>query len=259
MVIIGAGRIGTALAARASERGVSVTLVGRDTGWEAIHDGVQGDPVWVATRNDDIAAVVARTPAYRKDDLVFVQNGAIRGLLRDLGVAGATRGLLYFAVASRGGPVHEGLVSPFCGPHALASARFLGSIGLKAHALDWGRFGYYEWEKLLWLALNGLLCTKHGCTVGEVAERHSDELRALVHELGIVARAALGVDAPTDFVVGRLIDYSRTIPGWSAAIKERTWRDGWLLAAARAHQVPTSQYDALCRELGVEPNPTEGS
>lgn len=256
MVIIGAGRIGTALQARGAERGVPVELVSRDAGWEAL-EGLQGDPIWVAVRNDALREVVARVPSYRRDDLVFLQNGAIRGLLRDLGVAGATRGLLYFAVAERGGPIHEGLVSPFCGPQGLASARFLGALGLKAHSLDWARFGYYEFEKLLWLSLNGLLCQTHGCTVGEVADHHADELRALVHELLLVGRAALGIDAPTQHVVERLLAYSRTIPSWSASVKEIPWRDGWLMAEARAHHVPTSQYDALCRGLGILPNAPE--
>jgi ketopantoate reductase len=251
VVIIGAGRIGKALQARASGGDEAVVLVSRNEGWEAIEAGPQGDPILVAVRNDDLRTVIARVPPYRRDDLVFIQNGAIRPLLKSEGLAACTRGLLYFAVAKVDEPIVEGLVSPFCGPHALTMARFLGGMGLKSHAMDWGRFSYYELEKLLWLACHGLLCTKHGVTVGELVTGHRDELAALVAELCVVGRAAMGVDVDPAYVTARLVAYSETIPTWSASVKEWRYRNGWLQSEAHRLRVDSPLHDALIKELGV--------
>ncbi len=253
MVVIGAGRVGLALKRRSEARGAEpVVLVDRHGGNEALR-GAQGDPILVAVRNDDLPAVIQRVPTYRREDLVFVQNGAIRDLLREHSLAGATRGLLYFAVASRDAEIVEGLVSPFCGPHALTMARFFSSLGLQAHAMDWGRFSYYELEKLLWLATHGLLCQAHGCTVGELVAKHRDELHALVAELCLVGRAAVGVDADPAYVTGRLVAYSETIPDWPASVKEWAYRNGWLRSEARRLKVATPLHDELIDRLGVAP------
>lgn len=255
MVVIGAGRVGLALKRRSEARGAEpVSLVDRHGGDEHLR-GAQGDPILVAVRNDDLAAVVARVPTYRREDLVFVQNGAIRDLLREHSLAAATRGLLYFAVASREAEVVPGLVSPFCGPHGLTMARFMSSLGLEAHAMDWGRFSYYELEKLLWLATHGLLCQAHSCTVGELVSEHRDALGALVAELCLLGRAAMGVDADPDYVTQRLVAYSQTIPSWPASVKEWSYRNGWLRSEARRLGVPTPLHDALIDRLQVEPPP----
>jgi hypothetical protein len=254
VVIIGSGRIGTALQQRAAVRGIDVQLVGRSAGPLEV-GGLQGDPIWVAVRNDDLRDVVPKVPHHRRDDLVFLQNGAIRGLLKDLGVSGCTRGLLYFAVAARGGPLVEGMVSPFCGPHALSSARFLSSIDLPAHALDWARFSYYEMEKLMWLSVHGVLCQRHQITVGEVRSAHQEALLDLVRELAAVGRAAMSVDAPVEHLVERLNAYSATIPAWRASVKEWDTRDGWWRSMARRYGVPTPQYDMMLDELGFAEAP----
>ena len=253
MVIIGAGRIGQALAARAEARDVEVALVSRDEGWDALA-APPGDPVLLAVRNADLGAVIEHVPEARRDDLVFLQNGAIRELIASFGLGKGTRGLLYFAVAGRvsdgGGDIVEGFTCPFHGPHGPAVARWLGQLGLAARDVDWARFSYYELEKLLWLACHGVLCEKHGVTVGELVAGHRDELHALVAELLLVGRAALGVDVPADYVVDRLVRYSETIPTWSASVKEWDWRNGWLVDRAREHGIATPLHDALLQSLG---------
>jgi len=253
VVIIGAGRIGQALTARAEARGVPVSLVSRDAGWEAL-EGPPGDPVLLAVRNADLRAVVERVPEPRFDDLVFLQNGAIRELLAELGVARGTRGLLYFAVGSRvsdgGGEVIPGYTCPFHGPHAAAAARFFGQVDLAAREVDWARFSYFELEKLLWLACHGVLCEIHGVTVGELVRDYRQDLHDLVAELLRVGRAAIGVDAPVDYVVDRLAGYSATIPTWPAAVKEWAWRNGWLVEQARRHGIATPVHDHYLQALG---------
>ncbi len=251
MVIIGAGRVGGALRDRAVARGQSVSLVSRSEGWAAL-DGPQGDPVLVLVRNDDLDDVIARVPLHRRDDLVFVQNGALRSFFAERGLAGATRGLLYFAVATRGGEIVEGLPSPFTGPHGLAVARWLTGLGIEAVDMPWARFGYYELEKLLWLVCHGILCEAHGgITVGELVTSHRDELHELVAELIPVGRATFHVEAPADYVTERLVQYSLTIPTWGSSVKEWAYRNGWFVEAARAHRIPTPRHDALIEQLSL--------
>lgn len=251
MIIIGAGRIGTALADLSQERGIACTLVRRDTGWEAL-DGPPGEPILLAVRNNDLLDVIARVPTYRRDDLVFVQNGMIRPFLRENALERCTRGLLYLAVARRGDPIIPGGVNPFCGPHGPAMTRWFVQLGLEATDLDWARFSYYELEKLCWLAIFGVLCERYGLTVGEVAENHADEVRELAEEFARVGRAALGVEAPLEYFVERLLGYSRRIPSFPASVKEWPWRNGWLDQAARQYGVETPRHRELLRQIGKE-------
>ena len=51
MIVIGGGRVGTALAERSAEVGIDCTLVSRQHGWEALA-GPPGDPILVTVRND---------------------------------------------------------------------------------------------------------------------------------------------------------------------------------------------------------------
>ena len=124
MIIIGGGRVGQALETRAAMRGVPCVVIRRYTGWDALHADDCG-PILVATRNDDLDAVVARVPEQRHGDLVFLQNGMLRSWLADHGLADATRGLLFFAVAQRGDDLNPGGDSPFAGPRASAVVRWL--------------------------------------------------------------------------------------------------------------------------------------
>lgn len=238
MIVIGAGRVGTSLKRRSEEHGVEVTLVGRDTPDEAL-EGPQGDPIVVATRNDDLLAVLERVPDYRHEDLVFVQNGLYRGLLQNNQLSGATRGLIYFAATERYGTIDPGTVSWFFGPHALAMVRWFAVMKLKARSVDWARYTYFELEKLAWLCVFGVLCDAHGCTVGE-ALAHRDDLDALVKEMIRFGRAVLNVDPPAEHLTSRLIEYTESIPTFRASVKEWEWRNGAVLRemAGREKRMP---------------------
>ncbi len=249
MIVVGAGRVGTALHARALEHDLPCTLVSRESGLGAL-EGPQGDPVLLAVRNADLEPLLASVPGHRRSDLVFVQNGQFRQLLRDTGVSMATRGLLYFAVPTRGAPVTPGQVSWFCGPHGLSVARWLGSMGLTSEAVDWARFSFFELEKLSWLVVHGLLCTVHDCTVGAVADAHTEELGALVAELAQVGRVGMGVGVPVDYLAQRIVAYSRSVPTWRATIKEWPWRNGWFVDMSRRHGIEMPVHERLVREAG---------
>jgi hypothetical protein len=228
--IVGAGRVGLALQARAEAAGAAGALWTRA---EAPAWTMDGDaPILVCTRNDDVAAVIARTPARRRDDLVFVQNGMIRPALTELGVGGCTRGLLFLAVPARGDDATPGGVSPFSGPRAAEVAAWLSGIGVPAAAVDDAALRALELEKLLWIVVMGAVCDARGCSVGEAAG--SDDVAALTAELAPLAAAALGTEAPVDELVARLDQYSRSIPAWRAAVRELPWRNGWFVEAAAA-------------------------
>ena len=257
MIVIGAGRVGTALHARSVGIGLACTLVGRDSGWEAL-DGPQGDPVILAVRNDDLIHVVARIPRNRRSDLVFIQNGAIREHLRENALQQATRGLLYFAVSRIGDPIQPGGTSWFSGTHALAIARWFGGMGLASESVDWGRFSFYELQKMCWIAAFGPLCDRHDVSVGVVVSEHRPELEALVAELAATGRVAFGVDVPLPYLVQSLCDYSNTIPDYRASTKEWRWRNGWFVDTARRHGLEIPVQEDVLQAIGRDP-PLGGS
>lgn len=248
MIVVGAGRVGGALRERGAAAGVPVTLVDRTNGWDAVESG--SEPILLAVRNDDLPEVIRRTPESRRADLVFLQNGAIRPLLAAHGADRATRGLLYFMVKARGAPLVPGRTSWLCGPHAEAVTSFFTTIGVGAEAVDWARFSYYELEKLVWLAAHGPLCTAFDATVGEVATTHRASLTELVSELWAVGSPQFGVEAPVDYVVEQLVDYSGSIPDYRASVKEWPYRNGWFHAAATEAGVTMPIHDALLQAQG---------
>jgi ketopantoate reductase len=248
-IVIGAGRVGTALQARSAKIGVPCALVSRDHGWEAL-EGPQGDPVILAVRNDDLLEVAARVPRNRRTDLVVIQNGAVRQHLRDNALERVTRGLIYFAVSKRGEPIQPGGTSWFSGHHGLTLARWFGQMGLSAESVDWGRFSFYELQKMCWIAAFGPLCDRHDTTVGDIADNHRDALHALVTELAAIGRAAHGIDVPIDYLVEGLCAYSRTIPDFRASTKEWRWRNGWFVETARRHHLKIPVQRELLTAIG---------
>ena len=223
--IIGAGRIGTALAALA--------------GTEPVRRGQpipdRPGPIIVCTRNNDLAGVVAATPAQRRSDLVFVQNGMLHTWLEERELAENTRALLYFAVGRIGAAPVDGGRSVVTGPHAEAFCALLASGGLRCRAITAADYTGEMVEKFLWNCIFGLLCQRHGATVGEVVSQHHDELTALTRELvGVCDRALGGVALPIDPLVARLCDYSMSIADYRGAVKEWPWRNGWLIERERS-------------------------
>ena len=249
MHIIGAGRVGGALSTAAQQTGQAATLLSRDSDWSVLEDST--GPILVATRNDDLADVLARVPESRHGDLVFIQNGMIRPWLADNGLADATRGLLFFAVPSRGAAIQPGPPSPFHGPHAQAVVRFLRAIGVPAEEVSAAAFTDLEHEKLLWNTVFGLCCQAFDATVGQVVREHADPLRALTEELDAVGRAAMDVTIDFERLFLRLCDYSLSIADYQGAVKEWRWRNGWYVGKARAMGRTLPMHSALCARAGV--------
>ena len=221
MVIVGAGRVGTALAGIA---GVAPVRRG-----EAIADG-EG-PIIVCTRNNDLAGVLAATPDHRRADLVFVQNGMLSTWLDERGLSQSTQALLYFAVSSVGAAPVDGGRTVVTGPHAEAVSALLAAGGLACRRISRLDYRGEMVEKFLWNCIFGLLCQRHGASVGRVVEHHHDEVVALTTELlGVCDRALGGVPLKPAPLVERLCAYSSSIADYRGAVKEWPWRNGWLVA-----------------------------
>lgn len=251
MIIIGAGRVGTALYARSATRGLPCTLVSREENWKAVEQP-PGEPILLSVRMAQLPEVLARIPAHRKDDLVFIQNGAIRDWLANNSLGGSTRGILFFAVPTVGSPLQPGGVNPFTGPQANKMIHWFSSLELETQSMDWGRFSAYELEKVIWLSAFGLLSQRHDLTVGEVLEQQSESLEVLVEELRQVGRAAMSVDIPLDYLMKRLSTYTQSIPTWRASVKEWTWRNGWFDKSATRFGIKTPLHRELLIAVGKE-------
>lgn len=234
-VIVGAGRIGGALAALGP-----CTLVRRG---EPIPDDGRG-PIIVCTRNDALDTIVAAVPARRHGDLVFVQNGMILDWLESRKLAGTTQALLYFAVPTVGATPQDGGRTVVTGPWADALSERLARGGLACRSVDRAQYRIALVEKLLWTCVFGVLCERHRATVGSVAVERRGELDDLTAELARVCESALGSSLPRG-VSERLVAYSLTIPDYRAAVKELRWRNGWVLGRQR-----TPLHVAWLRELG---------
>lgn len=246
VIVIGAGRIGTALHELDPQ---SIVLIDRTQGWEVLA-GEPGRPILVAVRNDDLDAVLERVPERRRVDLVFVQNGMLRPWLAERGLAATTRGLLFMAVAKRGDPIQPGPPSPFCGPRAAVVVDTLTSLGVPAELATPERFVALELEKLIWNCAFGLCCELFAATVGEVVEQRADELRAVVAELLAVGERVFDVDLELDPLIERLCAYSRSIPDYRGAVKEWRWRNGAFVLAAEQHGVAMPTHARFLRATG---------
>jgi len=250
MVVIGPGRVGLALQRLAEDSGEPCTLLGRDSDWSMLVRD-PGTPILVTTRNDDLDAVLERVPRGRRADLVFIQNGALQPWLGSRGLSDNTRGLLFFAVPDRTTNPQPGPdPSPFTGLLALDVVRWFTRIGLDAQVVDWPRFCAWELEKLCWNSAFGLMCDVHDCDVGTVCDQHADELAELVDDLRRVGRASMNVDLPQDWLLGRLVSYSRTIASYQGAVKEWPWRNGWFVREAVRIGVDTPTHLRLLRQAG---------
>lgn len=228
MVILGAGRVGLVLVRAGG------TLVGRGAPLPP------GAPIVVCTRNDDVDGVIAATPADRRADLVFVQNGVLAPVLARWGLEGVTQGVLWFAAPDRSGRAEPGPPSLFHGVHAARMVATLGQLGLPAAVLpDPEALRVAIHHKLLWNVVYGLLGERWGRPVGEVPEA---EVRGLIAELAPV----LGVPADP----APHLSYAASIPHFPASLKEWRWRNGWVRDRARALGLPTPLHDALLAEVG---------
>ena len=227
-IIIGGGRIGSLLAELG---GGSDAIVRRG---EAIPSDPPSGPIYVCTRNDALDAIVEATPAHRRGDLVFMQNGMLLPFLEKHGLSDATQVLLYLAVAKVGAaPVDgitevnpEGLTSAK-GRHALAFQARLARGKLTCNVKDGAAYDGAAIEKHIWICSYMLIGALHpGATVGQVATDHLEEHKAMVAELASAAEEKLGFKLQEGYYE-RLAGYAKSVAHYPTAVKEFEWRNGW--------------------------------
>ena len=255
-IVVGGGRIGSLLASL----GAGGPIVKRG---DPLPASPATGPIYVCTRNDALAGIVEATPPHRREDLCFLQNGMLGSFLEEQGLSDATQVLLYLAVSKLGEPPIDGItdlnpdgLTTATGKWASAFASRLDKGGLKCRLLAGKSYDAAMLEKHVWIcafmmvgALNG------GITVGEVGEKHEDELRALIGELCAAGEEKLGVRLP-EGAFDRLAAYGRSVAHFPTAVKELEWRNGWFYEITKAAVVagnadPMPLHTAGLQKLGV--------
>jgi hypothetical protein len=254
-IVLGGGRIGTMLASL----GESVLL----KRGEAFPAEPASGPIYVCTRNDALAGIVAATPEHRREDLVFMQNGMLGDFLEAEQLADATQVLLYLAVAKLGEAPIDGItdtnpdgLTAAKGKWAATFAARLHAGGLKCRQLAGEEYAKAMLEKHVWICAFMMVGALHGgVTVGEVEADYSEQLACLVAELCAAGEEELGVTLDAG-VLARLAAYGRSVSHFPTAVKEFEWRNGWFhqisqAAVAAGRPDPTPLHTAGLQTLGV--------
>ena len=255
-VIIGNGRIGNFLFESNNKKDVLLGSRG-----DSIPAATRG-PIYICTRNNDLDAIIEKTPADRKEDLVFLQNGILTNYLSDKGLSKNTQGLIYFAVSKKGEKPIDGVtdlnpegLTAITGKWAGDFAMRMKSAGLSCHVL-----GYKEWEvamieKHIWICAFMAVGAKHKASVGEVEKAHSTEVKELIEELAYAATLETKIVFPPG-LSDRLCAYARSVAHFPTALKEFEWRNGWFADitfkfVGRLQEDPCSQHTQILLEQGL--------
>jgi hypothetical protein len=59
-----------------------------------IPESSSSGPIYICTRNDDLDAIIEKTPLNRREDLVFLQNGMLGPYLEGKGLTQNTQGVV---------------------------------------------------------------------------------------------------------------------------------------------------------------------
>jgi ketopantoate reductase len=218
LTIIGDGRVGSFLGGLTQE-----SLVIRRG--EPVPNG--DGPIIVCTRNDDLEAVLHQTPKSRHSDLVFVQNGMLNGWLQDNGIQSNTQALLYFAISQKGDKPVDGGETVVTGKWATDFQRVLNAGEIHCSVVNMKKYKEVMAEKFLWICTMGVMGSALKCGVGEIVQKHPENVRELCAELGAITEKGLKMTL-ADGWVERLEAYSLSIPSYQASLKEWSWRNGWL-------------------------------
>ena len=137
-VIVGGERIGSFI--YESNKNNDILLSSRSDPFPAENSF---GPIYLCTRNDDLEAIIMKTPNNRRADLVFLQNGMLGPYLNSKGLPENTQGLIYFAVSKTGEKPIDGItdVNPeglTCVTEKWANdfTERMKAAGLTCHALE---------------------------------------------------------------------------------------------------------------------------
>ena len=104
-----------------------------------------------------------------------------------------------------------------------------------------------------------LVGAAHKVTVGEVEQRHRDQVDPLIEELAAAGARELGLEqAPRGAPLPeRLAEYTRSVSHFPTAVKEFPWRNGWFWGISQARLAegqpdPCPQHTALLKEVAPQ-------
>ena len=235
-IIVGGGRVGTMLAEFGQRRGFEDIIVKRGDPIPELQAGgnLVRKPIYICTRNDDLDAVLATCPKERWEDLIFMQNGQLEPFRQRHALYGTTQAILWFAAMRKGGKALDGITSD--APEGLTAVhgKWSGAMqmrmatgGLMCNVVNQRDLRRNMLEKLVWISSFMLVGAVHGgITVGEVAEKHEDEVRAIIRELASFCRFTLSVALKVG-LEDRLLAYSQRVEFFPTALKEFEWRNGY--------------------------------
>lgn len=191
-------------------------------------------PIYVCTGASEIEQVIIDCPESRREDLIFMQNGYLETVLRRHGCDDNTRANIYFAVPKVGKkpfggrtPSNPDGLTCVTGKWAQAFQQRLEKVNMPCKVVFERDYRRSSLEKLIWISAFNLVGTVHGhVSMGEVADKHTEEIQDLVFEMGKMVRFTLTVGMGSD-VDKRLLQYSRTVKDFPTAVKEFPWRNGF--------------------------------
>lgn len=233
--VVGMGRIGSFLGVHGLVR-----FINRG---EAIVD--MPGPIYVCTRNDSLRDVIELTPASKRQDLVFIQNGMIAPILEAYDLHKNTQGLIYFAVQSKGAQAQDGGESVVWGKWAAHFCELGAKLGVLLTEVDQASFEKKMFEKLIWNCVFGLLGETTGTSVGEIVENHKSDVQKLTEELRSIANQFL-TEPIDEGLLPRMFEYSVSVASFKGGLKEYAYRNGWFV-----NQRLTPHHKKLLHSAGI--------
>ena len=226
--VIGNGRIGYTIANISSQHTVQI-LERHTLGTVPLLDG----PICVCTRNDDLDIILQYIPTDRYHDLIFVQNGMLETWLKENRCESTTRAVLYFAVSKKRDAPVDGKRTVVMGPHAHFFQELLTQSSIACTIVDAEQYKKEVMEKFVWNCTFGVLSAYFQCSVGTVIEKHSDSFLRLATEQISLCTHEMHIELSKEeatSMLKRLAEYSLSIYDYQGALKEWSWRNGWLVA-----------------------------
>ena len=229
-IIVGGGRIGSLL----KELGTDADVVVKRG--EPIPSEPSSGPIYVCTRNDVLADVVAVTPESRRKDLIFLQNGMLGDFIAEQGLpSSTTQCLLYLAVPSLGAPPIDGITS--LNPEGLTAANGiwaeelagrLSRGNLKCKLKHGDDFMAAALEKHIFIcATNVIGQLNGGVNFGEVySTKYAEQRNKLIDEMVAAGSKKVGVTLQPG-TADRLAAYAASVADFPTGVKEFEWRNGW--------------------------------
>ena len=258
-IIVGGGRIGSLLKDLGTDADVIVKR------GEPIPSEPSSGPIYICTRNDVLADVVAATPDNRRGDLCFLQNGMLGDFLAEQGLpVDTTQCLLYLAVPSLGAPPIDGITS--LNPEGLTAAdgkwaeelaARLNRGNLKCNLKHGDEFMAAALEKHIFIcATNVIGQLNGGVNFGEVySEKYTEQRNKLIDEMVAAGSKKVGVTLQPG-TADRLAAYAESVADFPTGVKEFEWRNGWFYdiskdAIEAGEEDPMPFHTEALKTLGV--------